>query len=320
MTLDGRLGTVVGSVDPDFDQGSNGDGGPAANALLAGVTGMSLDREGSLYFADRFNRRIRKVHRALECPIPVRPLPAVSGLLNAASYVGSVAPGTIFTLFGRGLGPAEPVVAEFAGDRLPTEIAGVRVEIDETPVPLLFVSAEQLSGVVPYTVPVGVEVEDNITRFFSSSELFIRYDGAASELRQLSVYPAVPGIFTLDQSGSGQGAILNQDGTVNGPENPAAPGTVIVLFGTGGGAVAPAGEAGRIAAEPLGQLVGELSVWIENQEAEILYAGDAPGLVSGVIQLNVRLPEILSRRGAVPIEVRMGARPPQYRLTVTVGP
>jgi len=39
----------------------------------------------------------------------------------------------------------------------------------------------------------------------------------------------------MNQSGNGQGAILNQDNTVNGPGNPAATGSVIQIFATGEG-------------------------------------------------------------------------------------
>lgn len=44
--------------------GFSGDGGPAAKAQLAGVTGLALDSEGRLYIADQFNARIRRVNTA----------------------------------------------------------------------------------------------------------------------------------------------------------------------------------------------------------------------------------------------------------------
>ena len=50
-----------------------------------------------------------------------------------------------------------------------------------------------------------------------------------------------PGIFTLNSSGSGQAAVVNENGTVNGPENPAPRGTVVSIYGTGEGQTTPSG-------------------------------------------------------------------------------
>src|SRR6185312_5976739 len=55
----------------------------------------------------------------------------------------------------------------------------------------------------------------------------------------IAVATASPGLFTLTKDGKGQGAILNQDGSPNGPANPAALGSVISLFGTGQGPTNP---------------------------------------------------------------------------------
>jgi uncharacterized protein (TIGR03437 family) len=65
--------------------------------------------------------------------------------------------------------------------------------------------------------------------------------------------------------------VLNQDGSVNASGNAAARGSVIALFGTGTG--------GRA-----------VSVWIDGIEAEIRYAGPAPGLAPGVVQVNAVVP------------------------------
>jgi uncharacterized protein (TIGR03437 family) len=46
-----------------------------------------------------------------------------------------------------------------------------------------------------------------------------------------------PGIFSADGTGYGQGYILNKDGTLNTPANPAAPGDRITIYATGVGPV-----------------------------------------------------------------------------------
>ncbi len=64
------------------------------------------------------------------------------------------------------------------------------------------------------------------------------------------VVPSVPGIFTLDASGSGQAAVLNQDWTVNRPPQPAPRGSVVMVFLTGAGQTTPPGDEGAINTDP----------------------------------------------------------------------
>jgi uncharacterized protein (TIGR03437 family) len=46
---------------------------------------------------------------------------------------------------------------------------------------------------------------------------------------------AAPGVFSVDGSGLGQGYILNADGTLNSPSNPAMEGAKITIYATGVG-------------------------------------------------------------------------------------
>ena len=75
----------------------------------------------------------------------------------------------------------------------------------------------------------------------------IEYGGVTSPAVLLRVYGSVPALFTVDNSGGGQGAILNPDGSVNSSANPAAAGDTVVLFGTGGGDTDPPGRDGLFA-------------------------------------------------------------------------
>jgi uncharacterized protein (TIGR03437 family) len=63
----------------------------------------------------------------------------------------------------------------------------------------------------------------------------------------VDVVASKPGIFTLNGSGSGQAAVLNQDGSINSPRNPADPGSVVSLFLTGTGQTSPPSVEGEIA-------------------------------------------------------------------------
>jgi uncharacterized protein (TIGR03437 family) len=104
------------------------------------------------------------------------------------------------------------------------------------------------------------------------------------------VSPTAPGIFTADGSGAGQAAALNQDNTGNGPGNAAAVGAVLVIYGTGEGQTNPAGVDGQMASSlPFPRPLASVQVTIGGVPAVVEYAGGAPGMVAGALQLNVRV-------------------------------
>ena len=98
-------------------------------------------------------------------------------------------------------------------------------------------------------------------------------------------------MFALNGSGGGPGAILNEDYSVNSGKNPAARGSFITLYATGGGATTPDGQDGFLTALPYPTLNLPVTVTIEGVNAQVLYAGPAPGQVAGVLQITVVVPE-----------------------------
>ena len=104
-------------------------------------------------------------------------------------------------------------------------------------------------------------------------------NGAYSNQVDVGVVATAPAIFSL---GNGQGAILNQDGSVNGPGNPAARGSYIQIYGTGEGQTNPGGVDGQFAYEALANLprpVAAFSLTIGGAPASYSYAGTAPRFV-----------------------------------------
>jgi len=135
-----------------------------------------------------------------------------------------VAPGEIITMFGSGMGPeqgaqslARPLWA--AGT---TSLGGAQITFDGTAAPLLYVSAGQASAIVPF----GVAGK-------SSTVMQVTYHNTPTNAITMAVAPASPGLFTVAQTGSGQGCILNQDYSLNSAANPAARGDVVIDLGNG---------------------------------------------------------------------------------------
>jgi uncharacterized protein (TIGR03437 family) len=286
--------------------GFSGDNGPAISAQLYNPYGVSVDRAGNVYIADSGNHRIRILTRAF---------PTIQGVTNAASYAtGAVSPGELVTIFGTAIGPAgaASAITDPSTGKLATTIGGVQVLFNGTTAPMIYASSTQVSAVVPYEMAS-----------VASPGVWIKYAGQTSNAYQLTTTATVPGLFTQNASGSGPGAILNQDNSVNGPGNRAAKGSIVQVFMTGEGQTSPPSVTGAITAATLpppqvtpAPLLA-VGVTINGQPALYVYAGEAPGLVAGMMQLNVQIPAS-GASGDLPILVSVGGNTSQKGVTVSV--
>lgn len=226
-----------------------------------------------------------------------RPLvPFANSLVNAASFLpGPVAPGQIVTLFCAECGAEELATAALdANGRVATTLAGTSVLFDGVAAPVIYTTRHQVSVVVPYAVAGK-----------STTVVTIRNQGRSSNSFLFDVTNAAPAFFTAASSGIGQGAFLNQDNSFNSAANPAPRGSTVVLFATGEGQTNPPGVDGQPARAPLPRPALPVKVRIGGREAAIAYAGGAPGLVAGLMQLNVVIPPEIAA-GLVPVELQIG--------------
>jgi uncharacterized protein (TIGR03437 family) len=147
----------------------------------------------------------------------------------------------------------------------------------------------------------------------------VQYQGQSSNSISATVQTAVPGVFSVDFTGHGPGAILNSDYTTNSSTKPAPMGSVVMIYATGGGVTSPASTDGGLApsAEPFARIVLPVTVTIGGTDAQVLYSGGAPGLVNGLIQINAVVPSRLTP-GLVPVLVQIGGFQSQSGLTMAV--
>ena len=228
--------------------------------------------------------------------------PSIASVLNAASLLpgyatpfptGAVAPGEIVTLFGNGFGSAQ-----FGS-----------VSFGQYPAPILYSSNCQINAVVPFEVNAG-----------EPTFVTVQSGGQTLGPIKLPVVVAAPGIFTANDSGSGQGAILNQDSSVNSPSNPAARGSIVSVYLTGVGALNPTIADGSVgpAAAPFPAPMAGVSATIGGVDAQIAFAGQAPGLIAGATQVNIQIPQSAPVGPAVPIAIYVGGYISQYAQSVTL--
>jgi uncharacterized protein (TIGR03437 family) len=266
VTPDGLIHTVAG----DGVQGFWGDGESALDARLNTPAGLALAPNGTLYVSDSGNRRIRMLVPVALRSDPIEQ-PSQLSVLHGASFTpGPVAPGQIVSIFGAKLVPAA------------SASASVEVRFDGRSAHVFFTGENQVNAQVPAEVAGSTQ---------TTVEVYT--DGRLRGRSKLGVTSAAPGLFTRS-GGAGPAAALNEDGTLNSRENPAARGSIVTFWATGEG----------LPGLPLSLRVG-------SSPAELLYAGAAPGF-PGLMQINARMPGPFSPPGELPVVLRVGeaASPP----------
>ncbi len=243
---------------------------------------------------------------------PAQLQPVLSSVGNAASYnTDAVSPGEIVALFGNNMGPASIVTLQVNNGTVINSLAGTQVLFDGVAAPMVYTLKGQVSAVVPY----GVAGK-------TSTQVQVQYQGAASNTVTKQVQAATPAIFSLDSTGVGPGAILNEDTSVNSTGNPAARGSVIALYCTGGGVTTPATTTdGLVIGVPAPKLAAQppaaVKVTIGGVNAEVQYAGGVPGTIAGFTQINVKVPEVTPGL-ALPVVVKIGDFASGGSVTVAV--
>jgi uncharacterized protein (TIGR03437 family) len=190
-----------------------------------------------------------------------------NGVVNSASFTPALAPGGLMTVFGSGLARA--------GAATEVEIGGVRAHV-------IAATPFQLNVEIPAELPPGSHLL-RIRSPFGTAEQTITLDAVA------------PAIFTLPTGGA---AVVNQNGSLNGPNNPERRGRAIVIYCTGLGAVTPSGSLSTVR-EPV-------KVWVDGVELDPFFAGRTQGY-RGLYQVNVLLPASLPPRLDAVLKLRQGA-------------
>lgn len=304
----GGVVTIAGNGMPGF----SGDGGPGFLASLFQPTGLAVGSDGSIYVADTGNDVIR---RLAVVPSSIGFQDAASELPGSNLRGGSISPGEILTLFGSGLGPATLTQFTIANGLFPTQIAGTSVTFNGTPAPMIYTSTGLVAVIAPY------EISGSAT-----AAVALTYQGKTFNV-SMPVMPTTPAVFTANASGTGQAAAINvADGSFNNAAHPAKVGSFIELYATGAGFTSGAVDGQPTPLSCGGACTAQLPVAVKigNQCVNPTYAGGAPSLVAGVMQVNVQIPATIIP-GAVQVQVLVGGNcqnltgyPSQSGVTVAV--
>lgn len=240
---------------------------------------------------------------------PTPSYPQITAVANGASFTsGAISPGELVAIYGENFGSPQLATLQLdATNRAATALSDTEVQFDGLAAPLLYTSANQAGAVVPFGLSGPV------------AQVQILYQGVLTSSLMVPVAQATPALFSADGSGAGPGVVVNEDGTFNSAGNPASPGSVVTLYATGAGDTSPPAVDGMILmSPPYPAPILPVTVSIGNQPADVLYAGAAPWMISGIVQINVRVPLTVSSGSNVPVALQVGNASSSSNVTLAV--
>jgi uncharacterized protein (TIGR03437 family) len=211
----------------------------------------------------------------------------VASVVNAASSLPSIAPGSLISLYGANLASSSGAPASLPA---PTSLGGASVSINGQLAPLLYASPAQINAQVPFEIPLG------------KAMIVVQTEGGDSAPVSFDITGTAPGIVT----GPGGNHALAQnltDGSWNSPENPARPGQYVALYVTGQGLVDyPVATGAPAPASPLSRPLATAAATLGGVPTEIQSLGLLPGAV-GIAQLTLLVPAIPSGEQSVSLTI-----------------
>jgi uncharacterized protein (TIGR03437 family) len=204
-----------------------------------------------------------------------------NGVVNAGSFAPfttGISAGEIVVLFGSNLAAATASASTLP---LPTALGNVKVTFNGIAAPLFYVSAGQISAMVPSGV-TGPVVQVQVTNNSTPSNVVDQF-----------VYTTSPALFTIPSDGVSLGAVEHANGSLVSEASPAVPGETLQAFLTGLGPVnPPVADGAAASASPLSQATTTFTVYVGWAKCAVTFAGLVPTL-AGVYQVNVQLPAVV---------------------------
>ncbi len=250
--------------------------------------------------------------------------PTVTGITNAASFGPAASPNELVTVFYSGITGVTNSMAgmsNFFAGRFPTELACVAVEFGGVRAPVTYAGIGQINAQIPVNTVAG-----------QTTTRIILNPGRPNEIRGTvvngpTVQQYAPGLFTLGAarlSGStvaaqSAGFALIADPAMIPGGRFAKSGETVILYGTGFGVTAPVYQSGELPDGPANTR-DPVTVMIGGQTlaaGDVIYAGLSPGSISGLYQLNVRIPANAAN-GNLPVVVTIGGQRSQDGVTIPV--
>jgi len=220
--------------------------------------------------------------------------PQISSVANAANGAAGVAPGGLISVYGSQMSATNIATSQIP---LPTALGESCLTVNGAPIPLLFVSSQQINAQLPFNVSGDVTMSIHTPAGISNNYNFI-------------MQTAAPAVFLTGAAGpeTGLATIFRaDDGELVTATNPLHPKDTVVIYLTGMGSTSPAVGAGLPAPmSPLSWVTNTPMLTLGGSPLTVTYAGLVPGYVSGLYQINATLPGIVTQGMNVPLVISQG--------------
>jgi uncharacterized protein (TIGR03437 family) len=220
--------------------------------------------------------------------------PQISAVVNAGNGGSAIAPGGLISVYGTQLSPVNMASSEIP---LPTALANSCLSVNGQPMPILFVSPDQVNAQMPFQA-IG-----DVT-------LILRTPGGQSADFNLVIEPNAPSVFmsTVGSSANVASVVRDDDNKLVTPSHPIhrKSNTSLTIYLTGLGPTSPAVGTGQPGpSHPLARTLTQPSITLGGVNLPVLFSGLAPGLV-GVDQINVSVPFTVPQGMSIPLAITQG--------------
>lgn len=216
--------------------------------------------------------------------------PGTNLLYGMANY--GIAQGSIFIVYGTGLGPTSIVSAPSLPLQTTLSNTSVSVTVGSTTVPCLmfYTLATQVAALLPSNTPTG------------NGTLTVTYNGVMGSSTPITVVPSAFGMISVNEAGTGPALATHGDNTVVSATNTTYPGEEIVIWGTGLGPL-PAGVSDANSPGANGQNLGSITIYVGGvQVTNVEYHGRNPS-DPGLDQINFTIPASVSAGCYVSLQI-----------------
>lgn len=232
--------------------------------------------------------------------------PTISLVASSATGAQPFAAGQLISIYGMRLGPSAPSGIQIGPDGAVTKSnGGTQILFDGSAAPILFASSGQVNAAIPCS---GAGQP--------STKMVLYYLAVPSVPTTLQLGAAAPGIYTLSGSGRGLAVVVNQDNSINSSSNAAPRGSVVTFYATGIGLTKPCVD-GHIYSTDFPTPTLPVSVSVGDARAQVTYAGQLPGFISGAAQINAVIPND-APTGVVALTLSVGGVTSPAGVTVAI--
>jgi uncharacterized protein (TIGR03437 family) len=217
----------------------------------------------------------------------------ISKVVSAADGVSPAAPGGLISLYGSQLSPTNLATNVIP---VPTALANSCVTVNGQPMPLVFVSPNQINAQMPSQAVGNVTVN-------------VHTPGGESDNYNMTVVPNAPAVFLSGVAGPQTNLPTVVDAADNllvTDSNPVHRGDTVVIYLTGCGQTSPlVGDGQPAPSSPLALTLAAPSVTLGGTSLSVLYSGLTPGQV-GLCQINATVPTSTPLGLSMPLTIKQG--------------